>query len=158
MSLAEQVRKDLIQSMKNKDALRTSVLRLIKTALKNREIEKGGELSEPEVLQVLRTQLKQRIEAIQQFEAGGRPELAAKERQEKALIESYLPEPISAEEMERGVSEAIEELKASSLKDMGSVMKETMARLQATGKTVDGKAVSSLVRARLAAMEAETSG
>ncbi len=157
MNLPEQVQKDLIQAMKSRDALRTSVLRLIKTALKNRQIEKGGELSNQECIQTLKTQLKQRMEAIQQFEAGGRQDLAAKERQEKALIEAYLPEPVSTDEMGRVAAEVIQEKNASGLKDLGMIMKETMARLQATGKTVDGKAVSEQVRARLDSLETEDS-
>ena len=127
MKLREQVQKDLTQAMKSRDALRTSVLRLIKTALKNREIEKGGELSEQECIQILKTQLKQRMEAIQQFEAGGRQDLAAKERQEKAFIEAYLPEPVSVDEVERVAAEIIKENNASGLKDLGMIMKETMA-------------------------------
>jgi uncharacterized protein YqeY len=157
MSLPEQIQKDLIQAMKSRDALRVSVLRMMKTALKNREIEKGKELSEQECIQTLKTQLKQRTEAIQQFEAGGRQDLAAKERQEKALIEAYLPEPVSADEMGRVISEVFREKSAAGLRDMGTVMRETMARLQATGKTVDGKAASQLVRAQLDSLETKDS-
>jgi uncharacterized protein YqeY len=152
MSLVEQLQKDLVQSMKSKDTVRTSVLRMIKSALKNREIEKGEGLAESEVVRVLRAQLKQRNEAIEQFEAGGRAELAAKERQEKAVIESYLPEPITGQEMDDVVSMVIQEVGASGPQDMGAVMKEAMVRLQATGKTVDGKAVNRLVKSKLQAL------
>jgi len=125
---------------------------MIKSALKNREIEKQGSLSEEETIQVLKTQLKQRIEAAEHFEAGGRSELADKERSEKLVIESYLPEPISAEQMETVVASVILETGAGGPRDMGVVMKETMARLHATGQTVDGKAVSTLVRDKLQAL------
>ncbi len=158
MSLEERITEDLLKSMKNRDAPRTSVLRMVKAALKNREIEKRGALSEEETIAVLKTQLKQRIEAIEHFEAGGRSELADKERGEKVVIESYLPEPISAEQMEKVVSRAIRETGASGPGDMGAVMKETMARLNTTGKTVDGKEVSTLVRAKLQALDKPIAG
>jgi uncharacterized protein YqeY len=138
--------------MKSKDALRTGTLRMIKTALKNREIEKRGELTEAEFHQVLKTLVKQRKEAIEQFEAGGRADLAEKERREIEVIQSYLPEALSAEEMEEVVSSVIVEVGAGGPQDIGSVMKEVMARLQTTGKTVDGKAVNVLVRSKLQAM------
>jgi uncharacterized protein YqeY len=149
MNLVEQIQKDLVRSMKEKDTLRTSTLRMIKAAVKNREIDKKNELSEAETLQVLATMVKQRKEAVEQFAAGGRTDLVEKERREITIIESYLPEPLSAEELDRVVSSVVRDVDASSLKDMGRVMKEAMVRLQASGKTVDGKAVNALVRSRL---------
>ena len=158
MNLEERITKDLLKSMKDRDSQRTSVLRMMKSALKNREIEKRGPLSEEETIQVLKTQLKQGIEAIEHFEAGGRSDLADKERGEKLVIESYLPEPISAEQMEKVVSRVIQETGASGPRDMGAVMKETMDRLKSTGKTVDGKAVSTLVREKLQALDKPPTG
>jgi len=122
---------------------------MMTAALKNKEIEKRAPLSDEEAVQVLKTQLKQRAESIEQFERGGRSDLVEKERQEKIWIESYLPEPLSAEDMEKVVADVIREVGAVGAKDMGVVMRESMRRLQATGKMVDGKAVNSLVRRKL---------
>ena len=148
-ALPERIRKDLIQAMKAKERLRVGTLRMMTAALKNKEIEKRAPLSDEEAVQVLKTQLKQRAESIEQFERGGRTDLAEKERQEKIWIESYLPEPLSAEDMEKVVADVIREVGAVGAKDMGVVMRESMRRLQATGKMVDGKAVNSLVRRKL---------
>lgn len=152
MDLVEQIQKDMVQAMKAKEPARLSVLRMMKAALKNKEIEKRSALSEEDAILVLKTQLKQRAEAIEQFEKGGRADLAEKERQEKVWVESYLPEPVSAGEIETAVAGVIEELEAQGPKDMGAVMKGTMARLQATGKIVDGKAVNARVRHKLQAL------
>ncbi len=154
MALAEQIQKDLIQAMKAKDPARVGVLRMISAALKNKQIEKKAALSNEEVLQVLKTQQKQRGESIDQFEKGGRPELAEKERQEKLVIESYLPEPVPADDVANVIADVIREVGAEGPKSMGVVMKESMSRLQATGKTVDGKTVSSLVKTKLQALVA----
>ena len=154
MALAEQIQKDLIQAMKAKDPARVGVLRMISAALKNKQIEKKAALSNEEVLQVLKTQQKQRGESIDQFEKGGRPELAEKERQEKLVIESYLPEPVPADDVANVIADVIREVGAEGPKSMGVVMKESMSRLQATGKTVDGKTVSSLVKTKLLALVA----
>ena len=148
-ALPERIRKDLIQAMKAKERLRVGTLRMMTAALKNKEIEKRAPLSDEEAVQVLKTQLKQRAESIEQFERGGRSDLVEKERQEKIWIESYLPEPLSAEDMEKVVADVIREVGAVGAKDMGVVMKESMRRLQATGKMVDGKAVNSMVRRKL---------
>ncbi|HLE21361.1 MAG TPA: GatB/YqeY domain-containing protein [Vicinamibacteria bacterium] len=148
-ALPERIRKDLIQAMKAKERLRVGTLRMMTAALKNKEIEKRAPLSDEEAVQVLKTQLKQRAESIEQFERGGRTDLVEKERQEKIWIESYLPEPLSAEDMEKVVADVIREVGAVGAKDMGVVMRESMRRLQATGKMVDGKAVNSLVRRKL---------
>ena len=148
-ALPERIRKDLIQAMKAKETLRVGTLRMMTAALKNKEIEKRAPLSDEEAVQVLKTQLKQRAESIEQFERGGRTDLVEKERQEKIWIESYLPEPLSAEDMEKVVADVIREVGAVGAKDMGVVMRESMRRLQATGKMVDGKAVNSMVRRKL---------
>ncbi len=154
MALAEQIQKDLIQAMKAKDPARVGVLRMIAAALKNKQIEKKAALSDDEVVQVLKTQQKQRAESVDQFEKGGRSELAEKERQEKLVVESYLPEPVSADEVANVIADVIREVGAEGPKSMGVVMKESMSRLQATGKTVDGKTVSSLVKTKLQALVA----
>jgi len=148
-ALPERIRKDLIEAMKAKETLRVGTLRMMTAALKNKEIEKRAPLSDEEAVQVLKTQLKQRAESIEQFERGGRSDLVEKERQEKIWIESYLPEPLSAEDMEKVVADVIREVGAVGAKDMGVVMRESMRRLQATGKMVDGKGVNSLVRRKL---------
>lgn len=149
MSLGERVQKDLVQSMKEKNTLKTGVLRMMKAATKNREIEKGAELTDDEVFQTLKTMVKQRKEAIEQYQTGGRRDLAEKELKEIEIIEAYLPEAISNEEMSSIVSAVVEETGAAGLNDMGRVMKESMARMTTTGKTVDGKAVSALVKEKL---------
>lgn len=135
--------------MKARETTRLSVLRLVKTAIQNKEIEIGGELSTEQEIQLLQTMVKQRNEAIVSFEKGNRPDLADKEREELTFLGAYLPEEVSLDEVERVVVEVVGELEASSPKDMGNVMKETMARLKKTGKTVDGKVVNQIVRSKL---------
>ena len=147
MSLAERIQKDLVDAMRAKDELRLSVLRGIKSAIKHREVEKIRALDEPEFIQILQTLVKQRKESIDQFTKGNRPELAEKETKELAIIESYLPAGASAAEMNAAITRAISEASASSIKQMGTVVKAARAALE--GKTVDGKALSDLVRDRL---------
>ena len=147
MSLSERIQKDLTEAMKSKDELRLSVLRMVKSALKNKEIEKIRPLEEPEVLQVLQTLVKQRKESVEQFTKGGRADLADKESREIVFIEAYLPAGASEADVDRAIEEAIAETGASSLKQMGAVIKS--AKVLLTGKTVDGKALSDRVRARL---------
>ena len=147
MSLAEKLQKDLVGAMRAKDELRLSVLRMIKSALKYKETEKIRPLEEAEILQVLQTLVKQRKESIEQFTKGGRQDLADKEIKELAIVESYLPAGASAAEMDAAVAKAIAETGASSIKQMGAVVKAAKAHLE--GKTVDGKALSDLVRERL---------
>jgi uncharacterized protein YqeY len=134
-------------AMKSQDALRTSTLRMVKAALTNREIEKGGELSDDEIIKMLRSLIKQRQEAAEQYERGGRQELADKERAEIEIIESYLPQAATPEEIERAVADAIAETGATSIRDMGKVMKAAQARL--AGRSFDGRTVSELVKAKL---------
>ena len=149
MSLSDTLQSELAPAMKAKERIRVGVIRLIKAAVKNKEIENGRSLSTEEENQVLQTMVKQRNEAMEQFEKGGRSDLAKKEAAEKKLIQAYLPEAVSQEEIERVVVEVIEALGASSPKDMGGVMKEAMARLKGLGKPVDGKAVNGAVRTKL---------
>ena len=147
MALIEKIQTEIAQAMKAKDTLRLSVLRGLKTALKNKEIEKIRPLNETEEIQVVQSLVKQRKESIEQFTQGGRADLAGQEQAELLIIESYLPAAVPGEEIERAVAEAISEAGATSAKDMGRVMKAVMARL--AGRVVDGKQVSELVRAKL---------
>lgn len=149
MSFSERIQSELVEAMKRKDALKVSVLRMTKAALKNKEIELRRALSPDEENQVLQTLVKQRTESIETFEKGGRADLVEKETLERDLLRSYLPEAISEAEVETVVVEVVKALGASSAKDVGAVMKEALARLKATGKTVDGKAVNAVVRAKL---------
>jgi len=147
MSLAEKIQKDLVEAMRAKAELRLNVLRGIKTAIKNKEVEKMRALDEPEFTQILQTLVKQRKESIDQFTKGNRPELAAKETKELAIIEFYLPASASEVEMDAAIAKAIAETGASSVKQMGAVVKAAKVALE--GKTIDGKALSDRVRERL---------
>ena len=147
MSLAEKIQKDLVDAMRAKDELRLSVLRGIKSAMKLKEVEKIRALEEPECIQILQTLVKQRKESIDQFTKGNRPELAAKETKELAIIESYLPAGANEAEMDAAITKAIAETGANSMKQMGAVVKAAKSALE--GKTVDGKALSDRVRERL---------
>ena len=149
MSLSERLQSELVEAMKRKEALKVSVLRMTKAALKNKEIELRRPLSPDEENQVLQTLVKQRTESIESFEKGGRADLAEKEGKERDLLRAYLPEAISESDVERVVVEVVKDLGAGSAKDIGAVMKEALLRLKATGKTVDGKAVNAVVRAKL---------
>ena len=147
MSLVEQVQKDLMEAMKARDELRADVLRMVKTALKLKEVEKTRPLDEAESTQILQTLVKQRRESIEQFRKGGRDELAEKEAREITVLEGYLPAAASESEMHAAIDAAIAETGASSPKQMGLVIKATRARLE--GKAIDGKLLSELVRGRL---------
>ena len=147
MSLLDTIVSDITAAMKAKDAERLSTLRMVKANLMNRKIEKGSELTDEEVQKALQSLVKQRRDSIEQYEKAGRAELAAKEALEISHIEAYLPQSATPEEIEQAVAEAITETGASSMKDMGSVMKAAQAKLQ--GKTVDGKLVSEAVKANL---------
>lgn len=148
MSLQEKIQSDIADAMRTKDTLKLGVLRMMKTAVKNREVEKMKALDEPEVLTVFNSLVKQRKDSIDQFRKGGREELAQKEEAEIKVIESYLPAAASDEDIRRAIEEAIQETAAASMKDMGKVMKATQARL--SGKTVDGARVSQMVKEKLA--------
>lgn len=147
MSLQEKIVDDMKSAMKQKDAARLSALRMVKATLMNKQIESGGEISDEETIKVLNTLVKQRRDSAEQYEAAGRTELAEKENAEIAVIEEYLPAAASQADIVEAVSKAIEETGATSMRDMGAVMKSALAAL--TGKTVDGKAVSEAVKARL---------
>jgi uncharacterized protein YqeY len=147
MSLREQVVKDLTAAMKAQDAGRTSTLRMVKAAMMNRQIEKGSELDDDDMQKLLRSLVKQRRDSIEQYEKAGRQELVDKEKAEIDVIETYLPQAASKEEIEQAVAAAIAETGASSIKDMGKVMKAAQAAL--AGKNADGKLVSEVVKAKL---------
>jgi uncharacterized protein YqeY len=149
MGLEETLTKDLTAAMKARDAVRTSVLRMAKAALKNREIEKGAALDDAEVVKALQGLVKQREDSAEQYDNADRGELAARERAEIAVLEGYLPAGASAEEIEAAVARAIEETGAASPKDMGKVMKAAMAALASSGKAVDGKQVNATARQKL---------
>jgi uncharacterized protein len=148
MTFLDRIQKDLTAAMKTKDELRLSVLRMVKTALKNKEIEKIRPLDDAESLQILQTLVKQRKESAEAFAKGGRPELADKEVREIAIIDTYLPASASDADLDAAIEAAITETAANSPKQMGAVIKAARARL--AGKTVDGKALSDRVRDRLA--------
>ena len=148
MSLTKQIVADLTASMKAQDAGRTSTLRMVKAAMMNRQIEKGLELDDDDMQKLLRSLVKQRRDSIEQYEKAGRAELVAKETAEIEVIETYLPQAASREEIEQAVAAAIAETGGNSMKDMGKVMKATQAAL--AGKNADGRVVSEVVKARLA--------
>jgi uncharacterized protein len=147
MSLRDRLTEDLKLAMKARDQLRMDVIRMIKAAVLNKEVEIKKDLDDAEMSRIMTTMIKQRKESVEQFEKGQRAELAAKERQEISIIEAYLPKALSPEELDRTVDAVIHESGATSAKDMGAVMKGVMARL--AGQPVDGKQVSDLVRSKL---------
>ena len=147
MSLRDQIIADLTVAMKAKDAARTSTLRMLKAAIVNRQIEKGGELDDEELMKLLRSQVKQRRDSVEQYEKGGRQDLVDKERAEIAVIEGYLPQAASQDEIDKAVAAAIAETGAASIKEMGAVKKAVMPRL--AGKNADGRAVSETVKKKL---------
>jgi uncharacterized protein YqeY len=147
VALAEQIQKDLIEAMKARDELRAGVLRMVKTALKMKEVEKTRPLEDAESIQVLQTLVKQRRESVEQFTKGGRQDLADKETKEIAVLETYLPAAPSDEELAAAIENAIAETGATSPKQMGAVIKAARARLE--GKAIDGKLLSDKVRQRL---------
>jgi uncharacterized protein YqeY len=150
MGISEQVQKDMVEAMRSRDELRLSTLRMVKAALKNKEVEKRAPLDEKETQQILSTLIKQRRDSIEQFTKGGRQELADKEAAEIKLIENYLPKAMDEEQIAEVVKATIAEMGSPTMKDIGTVMKNVMAKLQATGARVDGKVVSELVKKHLA--------
>jgi hypothetical protein len=147
MSLKQRIIDDMIAAMRAKDAPRLSTLRMVKAAMMNRQIDKGDELSDEEVAKMLQSLVKQRRDSVEQYERGGRAELAEKERVEITIIEDYLPQAATREEIEGAVAAAIAETGASSMKEMGAVMKAAQARL--AGRAADGRVVSEIVKAKL---------
>jgi uncharacterized protein len=154
MNIPDQINKDITAAMKARDEARLSTLRMMKTALKHKEVEKMSALDEKEALQVLSTLIKQRKDSADQFRKGGREEMARKEESEITLIETYMPKAASESEIEAGVKAAIAEIGTPTMKDMGAVMKNAMARFQTSGMRVDGKVVSDMVK-RLLSGEAK---
>jgi uncharacterized protein len=153
MNIPEQINKDITDAMRARDEARLSTLRMVKTALKHKEVEKMSVLDEKESLQVLSTLIKQRKESADQFRKGGREEMARKEEAEIALIETYMPKAAGEAEIEAGVKAVIAEMGSPTMKDMGTVMKNAMARFQASGMRVDGKLVSETVKRLLSSSQ-----
>jgi len=147
MPLAEQIQKDIVSAMKSKDEQRLSVLRMAKAAFQLKEVEKMRKLDDSESIQLLQTLVKQRKESIEQFGKGGRQDLVDKETSELKILESYLPAGASEAEMDAAITQAIASTGATSMKQMGAVVKAAKDAL--AGKAVDGKALSDLVRVRL---------
>jgi len=147
MKLRDKINGDLTAAMKAKEPIRLSVLRMMKTAVKNKEIEVRGELEDAAVIQTLSTLIKQRRDSIEQFTRGGRGDLAQKEAEEIKVIEEYLPASVSDEEIAAVVDEVVRNFGAASAKDIGAIMKSCMASF--SGKLVDGKKVNALVRSRV---------
>ncbi len=148
MRLRDKVSEDLMAAMKSKEAARLSVLRMMKAAIRNKEIDIRQELDDAQAVQVLINLIKQRKDSIEQFTKGGRTDLADKESAEIKVIEEYLPAAVNDEEINSIIDAVISETGAASIKDMGKVMKACMARF--SGRPVDGSKVSELVKAKLA--------
>lgn len=147
MPLLDQIQKDLVDAMKAKDEIRLSAIRMIKTALLKYKADSMKEADEAAEIQILKSLVKQRNDSIEMFRKGGREELAAREETELTVIQNYLPQAPTEEEIEAAIAAAISETGISSIKQMGVVMKAAQAKL--AGKTVDGKALSERVRAKL---------
>ena len=149
MPIVEKIEKDLVAALKAQEALKLSVLRMIKAAFMNKKVEHGKAVDDQEALAVLRTLAKQRRESVEAFRKGGREDLAEKEEAEIKIVEAYLPAAASEEDIDAAVAAAIAETGASTAKDVGKTMKAAMAKL--VGKNADGKRVSEKVRAKLGA-------
>jgi len=147
MTLKDRIITDMTAAMKAKEAAKLSTLRMVKAAMMNRQIEKGGELDDEEMTKLLRSLVKQRRDSIEQYEKANRQDLADKEKTEVDVIEAYLPQAASAEEIEAAVASAIADTGATSIKDMGKLMKAAQASL--AGKNADGRTVSEMVKAKL---------
>ena len=149
MTISEQINKDITDAMRARDEHRLTTLRMVKSGIRNREIDKRSPVDDQEAIQILSTMIKQRKDSIDQFTKGGRQELADKEASEIKIIEAYMPQAAGEEEVTAAVRTTIAEMGAVTMKDMGTVMKNTMARFQAAGTRVDGKAVSDAVKREL---------
>ncbi len=147
MPLIDRVQKDMTAAMKSRDEARLSALRMIKAALMKAKVDSPKPLDDAAEMQILKSLVKQRIDAAEMFRKGGRPDQAEKEEAERVLIESYLPAAASESEMDAAIAEAMAETGVTSLKQMGVVMKAVQAKL--AGKTIDGKTLSEKVRSRL---------
>ena len=154
MTLQERIQQDTIAAMKARAQLKLDVLRMVKSAIKNKEIEKREPLTEPEVLQTLTTLIKQRRDSVEQFTKGNRPELAAKEAEEITIIEGYMPQQADESKVRSFVEATIAEMssagKRPTPKEMGVVIKDVQAKIAATGLRADGKQISEIVKAKLA--------
>jgi uncharacterized protein YqeY len=150
MTVFEQIQKDIVTAMKAKDEVRLSVLRMVKSAFQLKEVEKIRSLDESESISLLQTLVKQRKESIDQFAKGGRQDLVDKETEQLKILETYLPASASEAEMDAAIARAIASTGATSMKQMGAVVKAAKEAL--TGKSVDGKALSDRVRDRLSKM------
>ena len=149
MTISEQIQKDMVDAMRSRDELRLSTLRMVKAAIKLKEVDKRAPLDDKETQQLLGTLIKQRRDSIEQFTKGGRKELADKEAAEITMIEHYLPKAMGEEQIAEAVKATIAEMGSPTMKDMGTVMKNVMAKLQATSARVEGKTVSELVKKNL---------
>ncbi len=147
MRLRDKINEDLMAAIKSKSAERLSVLRMMKAAIRNKEIDSRQELEDPQTIQVFLSLIKQRKDSIEQFTKGGRLDLAQKEGAEIKVIEEYLPAAVTDDEIVQAVDAVIAETGATSVKDMGKVMKACMARF--AGRPVEGAKVSELVKAKL---------
>ena len=154
MSLVEKIHEDMVSAMKQRSVDRLSTLRMVKSALKNKEIEQRSPVTDAQALQVLTTLIKQRRDSIEQFTKGNRPELAEKEAAEIVVIEEYMPKAAGDDELRQLVTSTVAELRSQGTplgpKDMGTVMKAVQARIQSTGLRADGRVVSEMVKAALA--------
>ena len=150
MPLVDQIQKDIVTAMKAKDEARLSTLRMVKSALQLKAVEKMSALDDKEAQSVLSTLIKQRKESVEQFTKGGRQEMADKEAAEIIVIESYLPKAAGEADIVAGVKAAIAEMGAPTMKEMGTVMKSAMAKFNAASVRVDGKVVSEIVKRELA--------
>jgi uncharacterized protein len=154
MSLVEKIHADMVGAMKQRAVDRLSTLRMVKAALKNKEIDQRAPVTDAQAVQVLTTLIKQRKESIEQFTKGNRPELAEKEAAEIVVIEEYMPKAAGDEELRQLVTSTVADLRAQGAplgpKDMGSVMKAIQAKIQASGLRADGRLVSEMVKAALA--------
>jgi hypothetical protein len=147
MALIDQVQQDMVAAMKNREEARLSALRMIKAALMKQKVDSPKPLDEAAEMQILKSLMKQRVDAAEMFRKGGRPEQAEKEEAERALIETYLPAGASDTEIDAAIGEVLTETGATTAKQMGVVMKAVQAKLK--GKTVDGKILSEKVKAKL---------
>jgi hypothetical protein len=154
MSLVEKIHQDMVSAMKQRSVDRLSTLRMVVSALKNKEIDQRSPVTDAQALQVLTTLIKQRRDSIEQFTRGNRPELAEKETAEIVVIEEYMPKAAGDDELRQLVTTTLADLRSQGTqlgpKDMGTVMKAVQARIQATGLRADGRVVSDLVKAALA--------
>ncbi len=146
MSLEERLVEEMKQAMKSNDKLRLSTIRMIRSALKNKEIELRKKLEDEDVVKVVQVMVRKGEESVEQFQAGGRVDLVEKEKKELDILKSFLPQPLSQEEILKIIDQSIQETQASSLKDIGKVMKSVMPKI---GGKADGKLINQLVKEKL---------